>query len=243
MSTDSTADGGSTAAPPPESRGASATGSEATAASFDWLTLDPDEEVVWADTPHELSLVPAFIVGIPLSFVLVGIPILIGSYLSYKNTNYVVTSEALYKKTGILSRDVQRIEFDKVQNTSYRQGAVGASLGYGTVDISTAGGSGIEMRFSSVAEPQDVQTRINERIRHRRGSDAHTEDGAGGAPTQKADVLDEILTELRAIRTAVEEDVTTGRGTDDAVAGVRDRTEGRDVSDHADRTNGDPDDR
>ena len=171
--------------------------------AFDWLTLDEDEEVVWADTPHRLSLVPAFVVGVPLSLVLVGIPIVVGAYLSHRNTNYVVTTTALYRKTGVLSRDVQRIEFDKVQNTSYRQSALGSSLGYGTVDISTAGGSGIEMRFSSVAEPQHVQTLINERIRGRRGRTGD-DPGVEGA-RDKAAVLDDILTELRAIRAAVEE--------------------------------------
>jgi uncharacterized membrane protein YdbT with pleckstrin-like domain len=167
----------------------------AVAAGFDWLALDEDESVLWADTPHEMSLVPAFAVGIPLSLVLVGIPILVGAYFSHRNTNYVVTTAALYVKTGILSRNVQRIEFDKVQDTSYRQSFFGAQFGYGTVDVSTAGGTGVEMSFSNVADPQSLQARINERIRSGR---------AGEAGRDKAAVLDEILAELRAIREAVE---------------------------------------
>jgi uncharacterized membrane protein YdbT with pleckstrin-like domain len=165
---------------------------------FDWLTLDGDEEVLWADTPHPYSLVPALIVGIPLSFVLVGIPIIAGAYFSFKNTNYVVSSDALYKKTGVLSRNVQRIEFDKVQDTSYSQTFFGAQFGYGSVNISTAGGSGIEMSFQNVSEPQSLQSLINERIKRRGGRESESEG--------KAAVLDEILAELRAIRTAVEDD-------------------------------------
>ena len=168
---------------------------DADAESFDWLTMDEGESVVWADTPHELSLVPALVVGIPLAFVLVGIPILVGSYLTYRNTNYVVTTTALYRKTGILSRNVQRIEFDKVQDTSYRQSFFGAQFGYGTVDVSTAGGTGIEMSFANVEDPQALQRRINERIRSDRDA---------GEDRDKAAVLDDIVTELRAIRAAVE---------------------------------------
>jgi uncharacterized membrane protein YdbT with pleckstrin-like domain len=168
---------------------------ETTAEAFDWLSLDDDESVVWADTPHDLSLVPAFLVGIPLSLVLVGIPIVVGAYLSHQNTNYVVTTSALYRKTGILSRNVQRIEFDKVQDTSYRQSFFGAQFGYGTVDVSTAGGTGIEMSFTNVADPQALQRRINERIRSGRDD---------GEDRDKAAVLDDIVTELRAIRAAVE---------------------------------------
>ena len=167
----------------------------ATVADFDWLALDEDESVLWADTPHEMSLVPAFVVGIPLSLVLVGVPILVGAYLSHRNTNYVVTTAALYVKTGILSRNVQRIEFDKVQDTSYRQSFFGAQFGYGTVDVSTAGGTGVEMSFSNVADPQELQSRINERIRSGR---------TGETDRDKAAVLDDILAELRAIREAVE---------------------------------------
>ncbi|WP_396612910.1 PH domain-containing protein [Haloferax sp. S1W] len=182
---------------------------------FDWLTLDDDEEVLWADTPHPYSLVPALIVGIPLSLVIVGIPLLVGSYLSFKNTNYVVTSQALYKKTGVFSRSVQRIEFDKVQDTSYSQTFFGAQFGYGTVDISTAGGSGVEMSFQDVAEPQSLQSQVNERLkRHRKG-----DTGEKG----KAAVLDDILSELRAIREAVEDTATSsavdGDATTSAVEG------------------------
>ncbi|WP_411968393.1 PH domain-containing protein [Haloferax sp. YSSS75] len=176
-------------------------------ADFDWLTLDADEEVMWADTPHPYSLVPVLVVGIPLSLFLVGIPILVAGYLSFKNTNYVVTSDALYKKTGVLSRNVQRIEFDKVQDTSYSQSFLGAQFGYGAVNISTAGGSGIEMSFDSVADPQTLQTLVNERIK-RRGE--RTADASG-----KAAILDDILTELRAIRAAVEGDSVGSRAGDD----------------------------
>lgn len=178
-------------------------GAAATAAEFDWLALDEDESVVWADTPHEMSLAPAVIVGLPLSLVLVGIPILVGAYLSHRNTNYVVTTAALYVKTGILSRNVQRIEFDKVQDTSYRQSFLDARFGYGTVDVSTAGGTGVEMSFSNVGDPRELQSRINERIRSGR---------TGEGERDKAAVLDDILAELRAIREAVEATSEDGSG-------------------------------
>jgi uncharacterized membrane protein YdbT with pleckstrin-like domain len=163
--------------------------------TLEWLTLDDDEELLWSSNPHRYSLVSAFVVGIPLSVVLIGIPILVGSYLSYTNTNYVVTDAGLYKKTGVLSRDVQKIGFDKVQNTSYSQSALGSYFGYGNVDISTAGGGGTEMRFRSVPEPADVQELINRHVKS-------AEPGDDG----KADVLDEVLEELRAIRAELEAD-------------------------------------
>jgi len=164
-----------------------------------WLTLDDGEEVLWASTPHKSSLVPALAIGIPLSFVLIGIPILVSAYLSYKNTNYVVTSRGLYRKRGIVSRDVKQIGFDKVQNISYTQDAIGSQLGYGTVDISTAGSSGVELRFRNIPAPADTQELISREIERREGPRRKDDDQDVDA------VLDAILTELRGIRQALDE--------------------------------------
>mgnify|MGYP002761411472 FL=1 len=160
---------------------------------LDWLTLEDGESIQWASTPHRYSVVPAFGIGIPLSLVLVGIPILVGSYLQYTNTNYVVTNRGLYSKRGILSRDVQQIGFEKVQNISYSQSVLGSSFGYGSVNVSTAGGSGVELKFRSIPDPASVQELIAREVDAR-------ENGDGETGTDADDVLDEVLHELRAIR-------------------------------------------
>ena len=164
---------------------------------FDWLVLDDEEEVVWSATPHPYSLLPAFVVGLLLAVVLVGVFVVVWAYLAHRNTDYVVTSDALYTKTGVLSRSVNRIGFGKVQDTSYRQNVLGARYGYGTVDVSTAGGGVVEMSLANVAEPRRTQSLINERLR----GAPHRAEGTG---RDGEAVLDEILTELRAIRSAVE---------------------------------------
>ncbi|MGB9965691.1 PH domain-containing protein [Halobacterium hubeiense] len=178
------------------------------AETTDWLTLDDGEDIVWSGKPHKSSLIPALVVGVPLSILLIGVVIIAAAYLYRENTQYVVTTDALYRKSGVLSRDVQRIDFEKVQNTSYSQGFFGTRLGYGNVDISTAGGSGVEMQFQSVPDPRHVQEAINKRVKATRGEPS-TESGE-----TKADVLDEILEELRGIRTTLEaqDDVETATG-------------------------------
>lgn len=159
---------------------------------FDWLTLEDDEEVVWSGKPHEYSLIPALVVGIPLAILLVGVVVIAAAYLQRENTVYVVTTDGLYAKTGVFSRDVQRIDFDKVQNISYSQDLFGTRFGYGNVDVSTAGGAGVEMRFRQVPDPKAVQERVNALSKEARGGDRD--------PEGKAAILDDILAELRAIR-------------------------------------------
>ena len=182
-----------------------------------WLTLEDGESIRWASTPHRYSLVPAFVIGIPLSLVLIGIPIVVASYLQYTNTNYVVTNRGLYSKRGILSRDVQQIGFDKVQNISYSQSALGSSFGYGSVDVSTAGGSGVELQFRSIPDPASVQELIAGEIDDRKRGES------GSAPDSEA-VLDDILGELRAIRRAVtdDDDAVPSRGRTATDAGADD---------------------
>ena len=86
---------------------------------FEWLTLDEGEEILWSGEPRLKSIIPAVIFGIPfIAAAGIGVLIILGAYYNVKNTDYVVTDEGLYVKKGILSRSVQKIGFDKVQNIS-----------------------------------------------------------------------------------------------------------------------------
>ena len=198
---------------------------------FDWLTLDDGERVLWSGQPHFYSIVPALVVGIPLSLVLIGIPLVVGTYLNRKNTHYVLTTDALYQKRGVFSRSVRKIAFEKIQNTSYSQGALGKHFGYGNIDISTAGGSGVEMQFGSVPDPKGVQERINQRIRQSRGSREEHED-----EETSAEVLDDILAELRAIRTTLDAEggPVEAHQEDSSQSGHRGRAGRRERGDNAD---------
>jgi membrane protein YdbS with pleckstrin-like domain len=171
----------------------STSGDAALERDLEWLSLEDDEEIVWAGGPDRRTLLPTLAIGIPLSIVLIGILIIVGEYLRIRNTVYVITDSAVYRKTGVLSRDVKRIDHEKVQDISYSQSALGSTFGYGTVQLTTAGGAGVEMAFRSVPDPRTVQQRISEQVGR------HRDPGQG-----EGDVLEEILAELRAIRSAVE---------------------------------------
>ncbi|MFC7077465.1 PH domain-containing protein [Haloarcula halophila] len=168
-------------------------------AAYDWLTLDDDEEIVWEGQPSSESLYGTYIVGallIPL--VGLGLLVIFGGYLTMTHTDYVITTKGVYKKSGILSRSVAEIEYEKVQNTAYSAGPIGRSLGYGTVEISTAGGSGVEMTLRGVEDPQAVQKQLSRRVTQVQGTESEEEEST-------ADVLDEILAELRAIRQSLDD--------------------------------------
>jgi uncharacterized membrane protein YdbT with pleckstrin-like domain len=159
---------------------------------MDWLTLDDNEEVLWSGEPRMASIAPAIIIGIPLSVIGIGILIIVGAYLNIKNTDFVVTNEGLYKKTGVLSRSVQKIGFEKVQNISFSQGIIANYFGYGNVEISTAGGSGVEMRFNGIDDPKSVQERVATEMKKHTGKEKKETEGE--------DTMELVLEELRETR-------------------------------------------
>jgi membrane protein YdbS with pleckstrin-like domain len=172
----------------------------------EWLSLDPDEEVVWVGEPVLLSLVGTAVVGVVLIPVLVGLVILLAlpfSYLAIKNTDFVVTTKSLYVKKGVLSTNIETVDIDKIQNTEYNQSFWGKQFDYANIDISTAGSAGADITFQSIENARAVRERISElgnRGRSGRGSSAGDEAGERA----RDDRLDELVAELRATREAME---------------------------------------
>ncbi|WP_266079960.1 PH domain-containing protein [Haladaptatus caseinilyticus] len=172
----------------------------------DWLVLDDRETVRWRGRPRVATVLPAVLVGIVLVVLTLAVTVITGqrivlvlvpfgvsvpllSYLIVSNTRFVVTDRALYRKTGVLSRNVQRLSVDRVQNSSFRQGIRGSLLDYGTVEIEAAGGGRI--RFDSIENSRDVRAIV----------DQHS------TPESIPGTLDQweaILTEVRALRSAMQ---------------------------------------
>ncbi|WP_436925665.1 PH domain-containing protein [Halosimplex amylolyticum] len=178
----------------------------------EWLSLEPGEEVVWVGEPTKLRMVGTVVTGIVLIPVLVGLIVLLAapvSYLSITHTDYVVTNRSLYVKRGILSTNIESVDLDRIQNTEFTQSFWGKQLGFGTIDISTAGSSGADISFDDVEDAREVRERIS-RVQREFGGGRGASDGTGGdgaagdRRAASADQLDELVAELRATREALE---------------------------------------
>lgn len=147
-------------------------------ADHSWLRLEDDEEVVWSGQPRLLGHAGTLLAGVVLTPVLgVGLALIAWTYLRVQHTTYAITTDRVVRKTGILSRTVTDLGHGKIQDTSYHQSLVGRYYDFGTVDVSTAGGSDVELRFSHVSDPLAVQERLDEVARAGRGPGS---DGVGG---------------------------------------------------------------
>lgn len=182
------------------------------------LTLGPNETVVWTGHPRRTAVLPAVGVGLVLLAAGVGLAALGGerllalagvglagfglllpawSYLTLINTEFTVTDRAIFRRTGVLSRSVRRVELSRVQDSAFAQHLRGRLFGYGTITFEVAGGPSVE--FDRVHEPRDVRQLVDERRRD--------VDGIPGSLEQWQAVRDEVV----ALRRAVDASVSQGR--------------------------------
>ncbi|SEQ69169.1 PH domain-containing protein [Natrinema salaciae] len=154
----------------------------------DWFHISDDESIVWESRPHPITMGSGLPVGIGLAIVgflvagwsgtdgvgiltilgvlltVVGAAVALVRYLVWTNTRYVITSSELYKKRGIVSRDVTQFRLDRVQNISLRQSGVGRLLGYGNLTVYTAGSGDPELVFERVPQPDRASSRLSDQL-------------------------------------------------------------------------------
>src|SRR3954467_809899 len=71
-------------------------------------------------------------------------------------THYLVTTERLRIRRGILARRVQQTQLDRVQNVNTDQSLFERVLQIGTVDFDTAGTDDSDFTFRGIADPEQV---------------------------------------------------------------------------------------
>jgi len=139
------------------------------------MDLHPGEKVVleghpsWRSTLgfYALGLVVAIAVGAGLGFgvstaagigagVVVLLVVLAIGYVRRMATTYMVSTQRLYIRRGILSKHVQQTRIDRVQNVNTDQSLWQRLLAIGTVDFDTAGTDDSEFRFVGIGSPQKV---------------------------------------------------------------------------------------
>lgn len=166
--------------------------------SFDWLTLEEDAEVLWSGRAHPATLYMAYALGIVLIPVLVGIPYLLWARMRYRTTEYVLTDQHLYTRRGVVSRSVEHVDLERVQDTSYNQSVIGARFGYGTVSVETEDHVAVAPRLKSVQDPAEVYGLVDRQVsRVREDIDDRAED-------LYEEAISELRVEVRSIRSLLE---------------------------------------
>ena len=188
--------------------------------SDDWLTPAEGESILWSGQPRLKSLLvwavlavaSPVVVGVVVDATIglgvsaVTLTILAWMYLWLVSTDYVLTDQAVYRKTGVLGENVQRVPLGKVQNTDLKKGIFGAQFDYGTVEVSSAGSGGTDLRIADVYDPDEVRQLLESHARRSEetGRDAGIGAAAAGIGGVDPAPVERALNEARELRKAAE---------------------------------------
>lgn len=123
------------------------------------------------------------------------------AYLRTTHTDYVLTDTNVYKKTGVWSENVTRIGTDRIQNTRLQKDFFGNLFDYGTVSLSTAGGSGVEMALEDLDDPDELRAEL--RTRMRQVGERHRREGQRGHGID-SDTMQTLVDEATKLRETAE---------------------------------------
>jgi uncharacterized membrane protein YdbT with pleckstrin-like domain len=101
------------------------------------------------------ALVSGAGLGIGLGVVVLALVIVVG-LIKRQATRYVITSERLHIRHGILAKRTQETRVQRVQNVNTEQSFFQRIMQVGTVDFDTAGTDDSEFRFVGVSNPNEV---------------------------------------------------------------------------------------
>jgi uncharacterized membrane protein YdbT with pleckstrin-like domain len=139
------------------------------------MKLQPGEEVVFEGHPSWRALLGFYVGGIAVALgvaLVIGLvgsiwlallagALLVAGVLAYglfkrQATTYMVSSQRLYIRRGMLTKRIQQTRIDRVQNVNTEQSLRERLLHVGTVDFDTAGSDDSEFRFVGIAEPAEI---------------------------------------------------------------------------------------
>lgn len=150
-----------------------------------WVTLRPEESVVWGGRPSPylvkywigvaslvlLAGIVALVWILPSNWgwlgwlaVVAGLVVAAYAYVAYRTVYYVITTDKTYKKTGLLSTDVQTVRLDRIQNAMYSQSLLQRPVGCGDMTIVTAGEGTEGLVFRSVPHPSRVNGLLTDQL-------------------------------------------------------------------------------
>jgi uncharacterized membrane protein YdbT with pleckstrin-like domain len=114
---------------------------------------------------------------------------LIGRYLKWSTTNFVITSDRVIFRSGVIAKSGIEIPLERVNNVLFNQTIIERILGAGDLLIESGGEDG-QQRFTDVRHPERVQNLIHAQmeVNERR----HFQNMAGGSAIDVGGQLEKL---------------------------------------------------
>jgi uncharacterized membrane protein YdbT with pleckstrin-like domain len=144
------------------------------------MELHPDERVVFEGHPSWRAVLSFYLGGVAgaavialivwlavgwfaalLVFTALVALVVVFGMVKRTATDYMVSTQRLYIRRGILSKKVQQTRIDRVQNVNTEQSLRERLLRVGTVDFDTAGNDDSDFRFVGISDPARVVAAVD----------------------------------------------------------------------------------
>ncbi len=97
---------------------------------------------------------------------------------TWQNTNFVITSQRVIFRQGLIAKRGMEIPLDRVNNVNFSQSVFERMLGAGDLLIESGGEDG-QQRFTDIKDPKGVQNLLHREVEKVRGRRAGTGAGTG----------------------------------------------------------------
>ncbi|HHI71459.1 MAG TPA: PH domain-containing protein [Rhodobacteraceae bacterium] len=77
--------------------------------------------------------------------------------LPWLSNRYIVSPEGVEARAGIIARDSVQVRFSDIRSIGLRQGLIDRLLGVGTLEFSSAGTGGVDVRFINIPSPMKIR--------------------------------------------------------------------------------------
>ena len=145
----------------------------------------------------QISKGPEGDTGDVLKKVLIGLLILsalwvVGRYLKWITTNFVMTSQRLIFRQGIIAKSGIEIPLDRVNNVNFNQSIFERILGAGDLLIESGGEDG-QQRFTDIRNPEKVQNLLHAQVEITRGRSGARGPARASDPSEQLERLEGML--------------------------------------------------
>ncbi|MGS1116892.1 PH domain-containing protein [Castellaniella sp. UC4442_H9] len=117
--------------------------------------LMPGERVTYSAKISVWSMLPEIIVGVILSFVVVGLLILLALFVRYISTEMAITNQRVIAKKGFISRDTVEIDLNRIESIRVQQGLLGRMCDFGAIVLAGAGNP--QAPFKGISKPMEFR--------------------------------------------------------------------------------------
>jgi len=113
-------------------------------------------------------------------------------YAQWMTTDFVLTTDRLIYRKGIVSRQGKEIPLERINDVSFQQGLAQRMMGAGDLMVESGGERG-QSQFGHFAHPQDIQNEIHRAIESAAARDADRMAGRRElSPLEQLEKLDEL---------------------------------------------------